>query len=111
MLRVLRANWRTEYAPRNFRGAFIDVGDKKIATADEAGLRKEFFEFAVAIDRSWETNPVRIGIALNVQDFTGYPFIQKYVGSIRYIGGIVTVASSFRRATKPFTLCLCQASR
>jgi hypothetical protein len=87
MLRVLRDNWRTEYAPRSFRGAFIDVGDKRIVTADEAGLRKEFFEFAAAIDRSWETNPERIGIALNVQDFTGYPFIQKYVGSIRYIGG------------------------
>lgn len=71
MLRVLRDSWRTEYAPRSFRGAFIDVGDKRIVTADEAGLRKEFFEFAAAIDHSWETNPERIGIALNVQDFTG----------------------------------------
>src|SRR5437870_12903473 len=30
-LRILRANWKAEYAQQNFRGAFIDVGEKKIA--------------------------------------------------------------------------------
>jgi len=48
-LRVLRANWKTKYAPQNFRGAFIDVLDKKIAAADESGLRKEFFDYAAEV--------------------------------------------------------------
>lgn len=87
VLRILRANWRAEYSPQNFRAAFIDVGEKKIVPGDEAGLRKEFFEFAAAVDRIWVTHPDRIGMALNVQNFAGYPLMQKYIGSVRYLGG------------------------
>ena len=86
-LRVLRADWKAEYAPRNFRGAFIDVGEKKIAAADEAGLRKEFFECAAQVDRTWLTNPERTGKALEVNDFSGYPLMRTYFGGIRFIGG------------------------
>jgi hypothetical protein len=87
-LRVLRTNWKDEYAPKKFRGAFIDVGEKKIAAADEVGLRKEFFDCAAQVDRSWSTNPERTGIALEVNDLTSYPLMRTYFGSIRYIGGV-----------------------
>jgi hypothetical protein len=87
-LRILRANWKAEYAPQNFRGAFIDVGERKIAAADEAGLRKEFFECAVQVDRTWHTSPERTGTALEVNDFSGYPLMRTYFGGIRFIGGV-----------------------
>jgi hypothetical protein len=86
-LRILRTNWKAEYAPQNFRGAFIQAGEKKIAAADEAGLRKEFFDCAAAVDRTWLTNPERSGIALELNDFSGYPLMQTYFAGIRYIGG------------------------
>lgn len=86
-LRVLRANWKAEYAPQHFRGTFIDVGEKRIAAADEAGLRKEFFECAAQVDRDWLTNPERMGTALEVNDFSGYPLMRTYFGGIRFMGG------------------------
>lgn len=88
VLRVLRANWKDEYAPQNFRGAFIDVGDRKIAAADETGLRKEFFECAAQADRTWLTNPERRGTAFELDDFSGYPLMKAYFGGIRFIGGV-----------------------
>jgi hypothetical protein len=87
VLRILRTNWKAEYAPQNFRGAFIDVGETKIAAADEAGLRKEFFECAAQVDRTWHTNPERMGTAMELNDFSGYPLMQTYFGGIRFIGG------------------------
>ena len=87
VLRILRTNWKAEYAPKNFRGAFIDVREKKIAAADEAGLRKEFFECAAQVDGTWLTNRERMGPGLELSDFSSYPLMKTYFGGIRFIGG------------------------
>jgi hypothetical protein len=87
VLRVLRTNWKAEYRPQRFRGAFVRVGESKIVAADEAGLRREFFRCAAEVDRTWLTNPKRRGIAFELNDFTGYPVMQASFTAIRYIGG------------------------
>lgn len=85
VLRILRDNWNDEYKPQKFRGAFIQVGEKKIATADELLLRQEFFARAAEVDRTWLTT--RRGIAYEQTEFPGYPLMQNYFIGIRYIGG------------------------
>jgi hypothetical protein len=87
VLRVLRTNWKAEYHPQRFCGAFIQVGATRIAAADEAGLRREFFDCVAEVDRTWLTNPERRGIAFWLNDFGGYPLMQVYFACIRFIGG------------------------
>jgi hypothetical protein len=86
-LRILRSEWKSQYAPQHFRGAFVDALEQKIAVTDEAGLRKEFFECAAEVDRTWHTHPERRGTAIELADLSAYPLMKSYFGGIRYIGG------------------------
>jgi hypothetical protein len=87
VLRILRRNWEAEYRPRNFRGAFIRVGNKRIVASDEADLRKEFFERSAEVDRTWVSNPQRRGMVYEETELTRYRLMDAYFAHIRYIGG------------------------
>jgi hypothetical protein len=87
VLRILRTNWEAEYRPRNFRGAFIQVRDKRTTVSDEADLRKEFFERAAEVDRTWASNPQRSGIVYEETELMRYRVMNAYFVRIRYIGG------------------------
>jgi hypothetical protein len=84
--RVLAVGWEKEYRPTNFRGAFLTIGNERIARKDEAPLRKEFYAFAEEVDRTWHTNPDRHRDNYDEMEFPGYPLMQKYF-SVRFIGG------------------------
>jgi hypothetical protein len=84
--RVLAVGWKNEYQPKNFRGAFLEIGSERITHKDEAALRKEFYALAEEVDHTWNTNPDRIADNYEMMEFPGYPLIQKYF-SIRFIGG------------------------
>jgi hypothetical protein len=84
--RILVTDWEHEYRPKNFRGAFLIMGNKRISRADEAPLRKEFFAHAAEVDAAWITNPERTGKSYCATEFPGYPHLAKYF-AIRYIGG------------------------
>jgi hypothetical protein len=87
VLRILRNNWEDEYRPQNFKGAFIHVGSERIPPSDEAGLRKEFFERAAEVDRTWDTNPKRRGIVYEETELPRHHLVDTYFVGIRYIGG------------------------
>ena len=42
-LRILRTNSKAEYAPQNFKGAFIQVGDKKIGSCPKSVIDDKRF--------------------------------------------------------------------
>ena len=84
--RILATNWENEYRPKNFRGAFIVIGNERISRADEAPLRKQFYAHAAEVDSSWFTNPERTGNSYYATDFPGFPLMAKYF-NVRYIGG------------------------
>ncbi len=84
--RVLAVGWEQEYRPKNFRGAFVEFGNERIARKDEAPLRKEFYALAEEVDQSWDSNPDRSGNSCYMLEFPGHPLIQEYF-SIRFIGG------------------------
>jgi hypothetical protein len=44
--RVLASKCQDEYQPKNFRGAFLAMGNERISPRDEAPLRKELFAYA-----------------------------------------------------------------
>ena len=84
--RILATKWEEEHQPRNFRGAFLIMGNERIARGDEAPLRKQFFAHAAEIDGAWFNHPDRTRDVLYVAEFPGYPLIAKYF-NVRYIGG------------------------
>jgi hypothetical protein len=84
--RVLASNWQNEYKPKNFRGAFLMIGNERISPADEAPLRKQFYAHAAEVDSTWFTNPERMGNTYYATKFPGYPLMAKYL-NVRYIGG------------------------
>jgi hypothetical protein len=85
--RVLTHDWKKEYRPRNFRGAFPSLlGAQKIVRADELPLRDEFFACAAEVDRTWADSDHR-GDSYYQIEFDGYPLLKKYFNSINYIGG------------------------
>jgi hypothetical protein len=87
IVRLLGTNWENEYRPQNFRGAFIEARDERIARSDAAGLQREFFACAAAVDGTWLTNAERFGGSYYQTEFLGYPLLGKYFSAIRYIGG------------------------
>jgi hypothetical protein len=86
--RVLSENWTAEYQPENY-GLAVVMPDwnLRIARSDEVQLRQEFLCCAENVDRTWLTNPERIGDTHYQADLSLYPLVKKYFHGIRYIGG------------------------
>jgi hypothetical protein len=85
---VLANNWESEYRPQNFCAASISPRlNARIAPTDQGPLRQEFFACSAYVDRSWLTNAERTGNAYYQTKFPGFPFLAKYINSIRYIKG------------------------
>ncbi len=87
VLRILKTNWKAEYQPQRIRGAFIKVEEKKIAAADEAGRRKEFFDCVAEVDRDMARQLGAQGICLRAERFQRLSLMQGYLAGIRFIGG------------------------
>ena len=87
ILSLLRRGWESEYQPRNFRGAFLEAREQRVASADAQEFRSEFFACAAEVDRSWQSNDERFGNSYYQNEFPHYPLLSKYVTGIRYIGG------------------------
>jgi hypothetical protein len=86
-LSLLRHGWETEYQPHNFRGAFLETREQRIASTDAEGFRSEFFVCAADVDRAWRNSDERFGNSYYKTDFPDYPLLGKYLIGIRYIGG------------------------
>jgi len=85
---ILSLDWKNEYQPKHFRGAFPSPrADQRIALADEPLLRREFFACAADVDSNWSGNPEVWGDSYYQTEFPGYPVLERYVSAIRYIGG------------------------
>ena len=86
--RILADNWQAEYQPQNFRSAVIEPKwGLRIIPAEESTLKTEFFACAKSTDKSWLTNPERVGSLCYENDFSTYPMMGKYFAMIRYAGG------------------------
>ena len=84
---LLGASWATEYHPLNLSSAVVcPFWDKKVTRSDEAGLHAEFWSFMEEIDRTWKTNPERVGDKL-FADHSSRPLLSKYVQMIRLRAG------------------------
>jgi len=80
--------WEQEYQPTNIVLASIEPRwGLKIAAADEAALRQEFYKCATQVDQTWFTNPQRFGRAYYRTEFVSFPLMATYLGAIRYIDG------------------------
>lgn len=85
--RLLTRDWETQRKPRHFRAAFPSLRPSdRIQRKDETSLRKEFFECVAMVDRAWGSAE-RWGNFYYQTEFRGYPLLEKYFSSIRYIGG------------------------
>jgi hypothetical protein len=85
--RILTHEWEKEYQPRNFRGAFPSLGNKRISRTDELSFRQQFFECATDVDRTWVLDMDHFGNSYTETEFSKYPVLAKYVVRIHYIGG------------------------
>jgi hypothetical protein len=84
---LLGASWATEYQPANLSSVVIcPFWDTKVTKADEAGLAVEFWSLVEEIDRTWQTNPERVGENL-LADHSSRPLLSKYVEMFRFRAG------------------------
>jgi hypothetical protein len=84
---LLGASWFTDYQPGNLSSAVVcPFWDTKVTRVNEAGLRAEFWRFMEEIDRTWPTNPERVGDNL-LADHSAWPLLSKYVAMIRLRAG------------------------
>jgi hypothetical protein len=88
LMKILGDGWEQEYRPTSIALASIEPHwGLKIAAADEAALRQEFYKCAAQVDQTWSTNPERRGRGYYQTEFPGFPLMTKYLGAIRYIDG------------------------
>lgn len=86
--RVLSANWQAEYQPQNFNLAVaMPDWSLRITRSEQTQVRQEFFACAANVDKTWHSNPERVGRGYLHTDFASYPVMGKYFSAIRYIGG------------------------
>jgi hypothetical protein len=52
---------------------------------DEPALRAEFFGNLEAIDKAWQTHPMRQSLLLVQTDFSVFPTVVKYIKSIKFV--------------------------
>ena len=87
IIHLLGNNWENEHRPQNFRFVFIEAKNERTASSDAYDLRREFFACAAAVDATWLTNTERLGGSYYQTEFLGYPRLEKYFVSIRYLDG------------------------
>jgi hypothetical protein len=87
LLELFTEGWNTAYQPLNLSSAVVcPMWSIMIAKSDLPGLRAEFWLFMQEVDRTWLTNPERVGSDL-LADYTAYPLLSKYVETIHLRSG------------------------
>jgi hypothetical protein len=88
LVRIIGTGWEQEYQPISIALASIEPRwGLRVRTADEAGLRQEFYKCATHIDQTWSTNPDRRGRRYHQMEFPGCPLMTTYLKAINYIDG------------------------
>jgi hypothetical protein len=88
LMDVIGSGWEQEHLPKNVALASVEPWwGVKIATADEANLRSEFYKCAGTVDETWFTNPERVVGVLYQTEFPGFPTMQAYFQAVRYVSG------------------------
>jgi hypothetical protein len=88
LMKVLGSGWENEYKPTNIALASVEPRwGHRIASADEGSLRLEFYRRAADVDRTWLTNPERVGRVYYETEFPEHSSMGTYLQAIRYISG------------------------
>jgi hypothetical protein len=84
---VLAGGWDSEYQPMHLAAAVVcPFWHVRAPKSEMAAARAEFWQFVEDVDRTWLTNPARVGDHLQ-GDHSAYPILAKYVESIRLRAG------------------------